>query len=416
MDSQPSSPSAVRRVALTALAIVLVAAVGLFVRARTRGSHASAAPSTSSSERVVPVPVAVVAARDLPIVLDAIGSVSAYNTVTVKSQVDGRIDKILFTEGQAVKAGDLLVQIDPRPFAIQLQAANASLLRDKAILSNAKIVLARNENLLKQGVGSQQGVDDAKAEVAKDEAILAGDAAAIATAQLQLDFARIKSPINGVVGVRQVDVGNIVHPSDAGIVVITQVEPIAVFFTLPEDDLPRINAAMADRKLSVDAYSRDGSQKLATGELLLIDNKIDPATATIKLKAIFPNDKRTLWPNQFVKARLALSVKKGAIVVPATVVQRGPQGAYAYVVEDGDKVKLVQVEVELSQGELVVVSKGLSPGDRVVVDGQNQLRPGARIVAKPYAPTSASTGASFGVGAPPPGPAPGGAKGGGKKP
>ncbi|MGZ3450423.1 MAG: efflux RND transporter periplasmic adaptor subunit [Polyangiales bacterium] len=416
MDSQPSSPSAVRRIALTALAIVLVAAVGLFVRARTRGSHASAAPSTSSSERVVPVPVAVVAARDLPIVLDAIGSVSAYNTVTVKSQVDGRIDKILFTEGQAVKAGDLLVQIDPRPFAIQLQAANASLLRDKAILSNAKIVLARNENLLKQGVGSQQGVDDAKAEVAKDEAILAGDAAAIATAQLQLDFARIKSPINGVVGVRQVDVGNIVHPSDAGIVVITQVEPIAVFFTLPEDDLPRINAAMADRKLSVDAYSRDGSQKLATGELLLIDNKIDPATATIKLKAIFPNDKRTLWPNQFVKARLALSVKKGAIVVPATVVQRGPQGAYAYVVEDGDKVKLVQVEVELSQGELVVVSKGLSPGDRVVVDGQNQLRPGARIVAKPYAPTSASTGASFGVGAPPPGPAPGGAKGGGKKP
>jgi multidrug efflux system membrane fusion protein len=387
VDPPPPKPSPVRRVALTAFAIVLVVAIGLFLRSRTSGSRASAAPSTSgSAERVVPVPVLTVAVKDLPIVLEGIGSVAAYNTVTVKTQVDGRIDKILFTEGQKVKTGDVLVQIDPRPFAIQLQLANAALLRDKAILANAKIALARDIKLFNEGVGSQQAVDDAKAEVAKDEAVIAGDLATIGNAQLQLDFARIKSPIDGVTGVRLVDVGNIAHPSDAGIVVITQIEPIVVFFTLPEDDLPRINAAMAERKLSVDAYSREGNQKLSTGEVLLIDNKIDPGTATIRIKAVFPNDKHVLWPNQFVKARLGLSVKKDAITVPATVVQRGPQGAYAYVVEAGDKVKLVPVEVELSQGDSVVVSKGLAAGDRVVVDGQNQLRPGAKIVAKPYTP------------------------------
>jgi multidrug efflux system membrane fusion protein len=417
LDSSPSNNSPVRRIVLTVLAIVLVVVIGLFVRARTQGSRASAAPSTSSSERIVPVPVTTIAVKDLPIVLDGIGSVAAYNTVTVKPQVDGRIDKILFTEGQKVKAGDVLVQIDPRPFAIQLQLANAALLRDKAVLANAKIALARNQNLLQQGVGSQQAVDDAKAEVAKDEAVVAGDGATVGSAQLQLDFARIKSPIDGVTGVRMVDVGNIVHPSDAGIVVITQIEPIVVFFTLPEDDLPAINAAMAEKKLSVDAYSRDGLHKLATGELLLVDNKIDSGTATIKLKAVFPNDSHVLWPNQFVKARLALSVKKGAISVPATVVQRGPQGAYAYVVEEGDKVKLVPVEVEMQQGELVVVSKGLAAGDRVVVDGQNQLRPGARIVAKPWVPTATQNNSGT-FGNPPPG-APSGTPAGGdgkKKP
>jgi multidrug efflux system membrane fusion protein len=373
-----------RRFALALVAIVAVLAIGLVVRSRTLGSRASAAPSGSSSERIIPVPVTVVTPRDLPIVLEGLGSVAAYNTVTVKPQVDGRIDKVLFTEGQSVKAGDVLVQIDPRPFAIQLQLANATLLRDQAVLTNAKIALARNQKLLQEGVGSQQAVDDAKAEVAKDEAIVAADGATIGNAKLQLDFARIKSPIDGVTGVRQVDVGNVVHPSDAnGLVVITQIDPIVVFFTLPEDDLPRINAAMGNGKLAVEAWSREGSQKLATGELLLVDNKIDPATATIKLKAVFQNPTRVLWPNQFVRARLALSTKKGALVVPATVVQRGPQGVYAYVVEEGDKVKLVPVEVEMTQGELAVIAKGLKAGDRVVVDGQNQLRPGARIAPKP---------------------------------
>ncbi len=374
---------------LTVLALGAVLGIGLFVRSRALGTGAGSAPSASASERIVPVPVITVTARDLPVVLDALGSVTAYNTVTVKPQVDGRIDKILFTEGASVKAGELLVQIDPRPFAIQAQLASAALLRDKAVLTNARLVLARNENLFKQGVGSQQAVDDARAEVAKNEGVVAGDAATAANAQLQLDFARIKSPIDGVTGVRLVDVGNVVHPSDpGGIVVITQLDPITVIFTLPEDDLPRISSAMAKGKLGVDAYSRDGAQLLAHGELLLVDNKIDPTTATIRLKAVFANDKRVLWPNQFVKARLALTTKKAAIAVPATVVQRGPQGAYAYVVEEGDKVRLVPVEVEMTQGDLVVVSKGLAVGDRVVVDGQSQLRPGARVIARPFGPAA----------------------------
>lgn len=381
----PSKPSAARRWALAVVALVAVLAIGLFVRGRSgAGSHASGAPSASASERVVPVPVTTVAARDLPITLEGLGTVAAFATVVVKPQVEGRIDKILFVEGQTVKAGDVLVQIDPRPFAIQLQIANAQLARDKATLANAKIALARNENLLKQGVGSQQSVDDARAEVAKDVAICAADGASISSAVLNLDFARIKSPIDGVVGVRQVDVGNVVHPSDqGGIVVLTQIDPIAVFFTLPEDDLPRVNEAMSEGKLAVEAWSRDGSKKLATGELAVVDNQINTSTATIRLKAIFKNPNRVLWPNQFVKAKLALSTKKGAIVVPATVVQRGPTGSFAYVVT-GDTVAIKPVEVDMTQGDLAVIAKGLAPGDKVVVDGQNQLRPGAKIVAKPF--------------------------------
>lgn len=383
-ELEPSSSSRpARRWALTLVGVVAIAAIGLFVRARTGRSGAAATPS-AAAERVVPVPVAVVETRDLPIVLEGIGTVAAYNSVIVKPQVDGRIDKILFVEGQSVKQGDVLVQIDPRPFAIQLQQANAALLRDKATLANARVALARNVKLFETGVGSQQAIDDSKAEVAKDEAIVAGDAATIGSAQLQLDFARIKSPIDGVTGVRQVDLGNIVHPSDQnGIVLITQIDPITVLFTLPEDELPRINAAMAEQKLVVEAWGRDGKQRLATGDLLLVDNKIDPATATIRLKAVFPNKDRVLWPSQFVKAKLNLSVKKGAVVVASTVVQRGPQGAFAYVVKPGDKVELAPVEVELTQGEWAVIAKGLAPGDRVVVDGQNQLRPGAKIVARP---------------------------------
>ncbi len=277
---------------LTVLALGAVLGIGLFVRSRSGGTFGAGAPSASASERVVPVPVITVTARDLPVVLDALGSVAAYNTVTVKSQVDGRIDKIFFTEGGSVKAGELLVQIDPRPFAIQAQLAAAALMRDKAVLTNAKLVLARNENLLKQGVGSQQAVDDARAEVAKNEGVVAGDAATAASAQLQLDFARASTRRSTASpGVRQVDVGNVVRPSDAnGIVVITQIDPIAVLFTLPQDDLPRISSEMARGALPVEVFSRDGSQLLAKGEqLAVIDNQINEATATVRLKAVFAN-------------------------------------------------------------------------------------------------------------------------------
>lgn len=389
-------------------------AIGLFVRQRTRqGAAAAAAASGSASERVVPVAVTTVARRDLPLYLDGLGTVAAFNTVTLKAQVDGRVEKILFKEGEDVKKGDALVQLDARPFAIQAQLARANRARDAATFANAKLTLARNERLFEGGVGSQQAIDDAKAEVARTEAIVASDDASIASAALALEYAKVVSPIDGVVGVRLVDVGNLVRQSDAtGLVVITQVDPISVFFTLPEDELPRVNQAMAHgTELEVVAFARDGETRLGVGKLAVVDNQINVATATIRLKAVFPNPERLLWPNQFVKARLALAVRRGAIVVPSTVVQRGPQGAYAYVVGADDTVTLRPVTVEMTQGESTVVSKGLEAGERVVVDGQNQLRPGAKIAPKPWdrpwdRPASSSARPASSNPAPAPAPAP----------
>jgi multidrug efflux system membrane fusion protein len=391
------------------IALIAVLAIGLLLRQRTKqNAAAGAAPSGSASERVVPVPVTTVARRDLPIHLEGLGTVAAFNTVTLKPQVDGRVEKILFKEGDDVKKGDALVQIDARPFAIQAQLARANRARDAASLANARLTLERNKKLFEGGVGSQQAIDDAKAEVARQEAIVASDEAAIASAGLNLDYAKIVSPIDGVVGVRLVDVGNVVHPSDqGGLVVITQVDPIAVFFTLPEDELPRVNKAMAGGKeLEVIAFARDGETRLGVGKLAVVDNRIDVATATIRLKAVFPNPERQLWPNQFVKARLALSVRKGAIVVPSTVVQRGPQGAFVYVVNADDTVALRPVTVDMTQGEASVIGKGLDAGERVVVDGQNQLRPGAKIAAKPWErPGASSSGRPTSSSAPPSPPA-----------
>jgi multidrug efflux system membrane fusion protein len=382
-------------VAIVALAAVV--GIGLFVRQRTRASAtAAAAASASAGERVVPVSVTTVARRDLPIFLEGLGSVAAFNTVTLKAQVDGRIEKVLFKEGDTVKKGDVLVQLDARPFAIQGQLARANRARDAATLANARLTLERNKKLLEGGVGSQQAVDDATAAVAQGAAVLGSDDAAIASAALNVEYARVVAPIDGVVGLRLIDAGNLVHPSDAtGLLVITQVDPIAVLFTLPEDDLPRVNKAIATApqraQLDVEAYGRDGVTKLGVGKLAVVDNQINSATATVRLKAIFPNADRQLWPNQFVKARLSLAARKGALVVPSSVVQRGPQGAYAYVVNADDTVALRPVEVDSTQGETSIIGKGLESGERVVVDGQNQLRPGAKIAAKPFSGAAAGS-------------------------
>lgn len=403
--SNAPGASNARRWGLAIVAIVAVVAIGLFVRQRTRASAtAAAAASASAGERVVPVAVTTVTRRDLPIFLEGLGSVTAFNTVTLKAQVDGRIEKVLFKEGDTVKKGDVLVQLDARPFAIQGQLARANRARDAATLANARLTLERNKKLLEGGVGSQQQVDDATAAVAQGVAVVASDDAAIASAALNVDYARVVAPIDGVVGLRLVDVGNLVHPSDAtGLLVITQVDPIAVVFTLPEDDLPRVNKAMATSpagaQLDVEAYGRDGVTKLGVGKLSVVDNQINAATATVRLKAIFPNADRQLWPNQFVKARLSLAARKGALVVPSSVVQRGPQGAYAYVVNADDTVALRPVEVESTQGEASIIGKGLEAGERVVVDGQNQLRPGAKIAAKPFAGAAGSaSGRAWGAG------------------
>ena len=342
----------------------------------------------------MPVQTAVVTQRDAPIWIDGLGAVSAYYTVTVKSLVDGRLDAVKFTEGQHVKKGDTLAQIDPRPFAIALQQAQAAFARDTANLKNARLNLDRYATLRAQNLIPDQQLTDQQALVDQQDATVRSDQAQIDTAKLNLDYAHIVSPIDGVTGVRQVDPGNIIHASDAtGLVVVTQLDPIAVFFTLPEDDLPRISEAMHQGELTVEAFSRDGSQKLGEGKLAVIDNQINQATATAKLKAIFPNPDNRLWPNQFVKARLRLTTKKNALTMPAAVVQQGPHGPFAYVVQADSTAAMKPVQIELIQGETAIIASGLSAGDQVVVDGQAQLRPGTKVAARPMAkgaPSSSS--------------------------
>ena len=349
-----------------------------------RGENAGAATpgggkGAPGGDRPVTVLLAEATTRDVPIYLDGLGTVTAYKTVNVRSQVDGRLDRVTFREGQAVKKGEVLAEVDPRPFQILLHQGEAALTRDKAQLDGAKRNLDRYEAVGGQHLLPQQQIDDQKALVEQLTGTVMTDHASIENAKLQLDYARIKSPLDGITGVRQIDPGNLVHAADTtGIVVVTQMDPIAVLFTLPQDDLPAVAKQLAEGALRVEAQNRDGAQTLATGTLELIDNQINQGTATMRLKAIFPNPDRALWPNQFVKARLRLTVSKGALVIPAVAVQRGPQGAFVYVA-NGDKAEVRNVAVDRIQGEDALIAKGLSPGDKVVREGQSQLRPGARL-------------------------------------
>ena len=341
-----------------------------------------------------PRPAAVVTAkvesRDVPLALDGLGTVTAFKTVTVHSQVDGRLDSVSFREGQEVKHGTPLAQVDPRPYTIQLHQAEAALARDSAQLQGNQVDLDRYTAVSKNKLISQQQVDDQHMLVGQLEGAVKADRALIDQAKLMLDYARIRSPIDGITGVRLVDPGNIVHPSDAsGIVVVTQIDPIAVLFTLPQDDLPRVTAAMAEHKLSVQALSRDGSTALGTGELVLVDNQINTATATIRLKAVFPNPSHSLWPNQFVKAHLMLGTRKNALVLPAVAIQNGPSGPFVYAVGDDKKANPRPVEVAFIENDVAVITKGVAVGDTVVTEGQFQLKPGAPVEARTAEKSSA---------------------------
>jgi multidrug efflux system membrane fusion protein len=348
---------------------------------------------------VVPVSVAIVAKQDVPIYLEGLGNAQPLATVTIKSQVDGRLDKVVFQEGQEVKKGDLLAQVDPRPFAIQLHQAEAALVRDGAQFRNAKLNLERFRELRVKNLIAQQQVDDQQAMADQLEGTIKADEALAENARLQLDYARIKSPIDGTTGVRLVDPGNVVHASDpTGIVVVTQLDPMAVTFTLPQDDLPRVSKKLAEGPLTVEAYNRDGAIHLQTGRLELIDNQVNQATATIRLKAVFPNANRSLWPSEFVKVKLLLTTEKDALTIPAAAVQRGPQGVFVYVVGPDQTAGMRPIETTATVDQLAIVSKGLSPGDRVVVEGQNQLRPGAKVAPRP-------AGSGGPAGAPAPSPA-----------
>jgi multidrug efflux system membrane fusion protein len=376
----------VRRIVLVLIAVVAIAAVGIFVYRRTSQKQAGAQrdQAAQAAGRAVPAVVATVQRRDVPIYLDGLGNVTAFKTVTVRSQVDGRLDRVLFKEGEPVKAGELLARIDPRPFQNQLQQALGALERDRAQLDAARRNFERYRQLAAKKLIPQQQADDQAGMVGQFEGAVRVDQATIEVAKLNLDYANIKSPIDGVSGVRIVDPGNLVRASDPnGLVVITQLDPITVLFSLPQDELPRVMQELQRGLLSVEAWNRDGAQKLATGQLALVDNQINAATATMRLKAVFPNPQRLLWPNQFVKARLLLTVKKDAVVVPSTVPQRGPEGTFAYVVQPDQTVQPRNIEVEHTEGDIAIIAKGLAEGEQVVADGQNQLRAGSKVIPRP---------------------------------
>jgi multidrug efflux system membrane fusion protein len=332
-------------------------------------------------DRPMPVVATAVKTADVSVFLSGLGTVTPIATVTVKSRIDGQLMRVLFTEGQVVRAGDLLAQIDPRTFEAQLATAEGQMARDQALLKNAQIDMERYRTLLKEDSIAKQQVDTQEALVRQNEATIKIDQAAIDTAKLQLVYSRITAPVGGRLGLRQVDVGNIVHAGDTnGLVVITQLQPITVVFTIPEDNLPAVMTKLrAGHQLTVDAYDRADKVKLASGVLLTADNLIDPATGTVKLKAQFPNADNALFPSQFANIRMLIDVKRGATVVPNAAVQRGTPGTFVYVVGADNSVSVRKVKLGPAQGEIISIESGVTPGEVVVVDGADKLREGAKV-------------------------------------
>jgi multidrug efflux system membrane fusion protein len=339
-----------------------------------------------------PVPVTVVEAarRDFSISVRGIGSVQASNTVTVKSRVDGELQEVHFREGQDVRVGDLLAQIDPRPFEVLLRQAEAAKARDLAQLDTATRDFARSEALVERGFTTRQTYDTQKNLIAQLQAALLADEAAIDNAKLQLGYARITSPLNGRTGVRLVDAGNMVRSSEpGGLVTITQLQPISVVFTLPQELLGDIATAMRAASLTALAYTQDNKRLLATGTLQLIDNAVDQATGTIRLKASFANDDEALWPGQFVNVRLVLETRKDSLVITGAAVQRNQSGTYAWVIRQDGTAEVRPIKVATVQDDEALVTAGLAPGERIVTAGQSRLRPGAKVaLSRPGAQAS----------------------------
>lgn len=338
--------------------------------------------------QAMPVAVAKVETRDLPVYLSGLGSVQAFYTVLVKPRVDGQLVAVNFREGQEVKKGDLLIQIDPRPFQATVDQTEATLAKDQSSLKDAKVNLDRFTQLFQDGgVISRQQLDTQASLVGQLDGAVKADQAQVESAKLNLTYTRITAPIGGRVGLRLVDPGNIVHASDPnGLLLLTQMHPIAVIFTLPEDQLATVAQHMHRGMLAVDAYSRDDQTKLASGKLQTIDNQIDATTGTAKLKAVFDNQEQALWPNQFVNCRLLLETRKNSTVVPAAAIQRGPQGAYVFTVKQDKTAELRQVTVALMDGNFAGISSGLTPGEVVVTDGQDKLQPGTHVEPRTGAP------------------------------
>ena len=366
-----------RRFFLAALGIG-VGGIAPFVAdlATTRPPAASQAPAPPA----VAVLAANAKAQDVPIILRGLGTVTAFNSVALRSRVEGNITKINFREGQVVRNGDLLIQLDPRPYQAALDQAKASLARDTAALGNAKVDLARYADLLKRNFSPEQQVATQKTTVAQDEAAGQADKAMVQAAQLNLDYAALRSPIDGVTGIRQVDTGNLIQAnSQQTLVTITQIQPIYVIFTLPEADIDRVREAMAKGTLSIQAFLADDQKMIAQGTLDLIDNTVDQTTGTVKLKAEFANADRALWPGQFVNAHVVLDTVHDGITVPSDAVLTGPNGTFTYVVDPSSKVKLQPLKVLQTENNRALIGSGLVAGDQVVTAGQFRLQPGAAV-------------------------------------
>jgi multidrug efflux system membrane fusion protein len=381
--------------------IIAVIAIGVwFFRSRSSQANSAATgangPATGGKNPprgvgAVPVVVAKAQQGDLPVFFDGLGTVTAFNTVTVRSRVDGQIVKINFTEGQTVKQGDSLIEIDPRPYQVQLEQAEGQLAKDQAQLRDVQVDFERFKLLFQEGVIAKQQLDSQQALVGQSSGAIKSDQAQIDSAKLQLTYSHIISPISGRVGLRLVDIGNMVHAADTnGLLVITQLQPISVLFSLPQDQLPQVMAKMrSGAKLNVEAFDRDDVAKIASGKLLTIDNQIDTTTGTYKLKSVFDNSKDELFPNQFVNVHLLVDTKKNVVIVPTTAVLRGPQGTYVFAVGSDNTVKIKNVTVAQSTGSVSGISNGLAAGDTVVTDGQDKLQDGTKV--DPRADTSPPT-------------------------
>jgi membrane fusion protein, multidrug efflux system len=339
-------------------------------------------PKVPARPPAIAVDVAAAQRADVPVYLEGLGTVQAFYTVTITARVDGQIEKVAFKEGQEVKKGDLLVQIDPRPYQAALGVAIATRDKDRALLANAHHDMERYSELAPEELASKQTVDTQKALIAQLTAQLKGDDAAIDNARTQLDYTTIRSPIDGRTGIRQVDPGNNVHASDTtGMVVVTQIEPISIIFTLPEEAFGQLSEALAHGTVTATALSRDDKEELDHGTVELIDNQIDQTTGTIRIKVILPNKQRRLWPGQFVNVRVMSQMQHQVLTIPATALQRGPEGTFTYVVQPDSTIRVAPLTTGEQTGDIVVVEKGLEAGDKVVASNQFRLQPGSLIRA-----------------------------------
>ncbi|MCL1960714.1 MAG: efflux RND transporter periplasmic adaptor subunit [Desulfovibrionaceae bacterium] len=392
MDAQATPPQTRPHPLRWVIALLVLLALGWGAKVRyfTPPPPKSAAPP-------VPVRTALAQTQAMPITRSGIGNVLPVMSVTVRARIDGQLDSVAFKEGQDVRAGQLLAQIDARGFQAQLDQIEAQKARDEAQLANARVDLARYGELIKQEATTQQTLDTQRALVQQLQAAVQNDDAQIALARVNLSYTRISAPFAGRIGARLVDPGNIVHAADpGGLAVINQIDPIAVQFTLPESDFQAVNQALRSSAapLTVQALDRDSRQVLASGTLVLLNNQIDASTGTIALKAQFPNPRHRLWPGQSVNARLVLGERAQALTVPAAAVQRGPDNLYAYVIDAGDTARIQPIAVDGIDGGIAVVTQGLNAGDRVVFDGHFRLTPGARVIEMPAAGASAAASAA----------------------